>query len=131
MSASFEMAGKIKEIFETQTFGSGFQKREFVVMEDDDGNNRYPNPVKMSFTKEHCAKLDSYAVGDDVKVSFSVQGREWNDPKTNQIRYFVDIHAFRIEKLNADGSSVEMEAPAPTDSMEPIDSISDSDDLPF
>jgi len=46
---SYELTGKIKLIQETQTFNSGFSKREMVVTVED-GN--YPQDISLEFLKE-------------------------------------------------------------------------------
>ena len=135
MSASYELQGTVKEIFDTMTFQSGFTKREFVV-ETDSENAAYPNPIKMSVTKDRCAMLDNYKVGDRVRASFALDGRSWMDPRSNQLKYFVDVHAFKIEKLDADGSAVEYEGAAPAGNTEPPAPAAEAaaiadDDLPF
>ena len=39
---AYELTGKIKLLQETQTFGSGFQKREIVLTVDD---GKYPQEI--------------------------------------------------------------------------------------
>ncbi len=99
-SFSYEMSGKVEKIMEVQAFNSGFTKREFVLLVDD----RFPQHVKFQFVKEKCALLDNVKPGDEVKVTFSVNGREWQD------KYFVDLQAFRLEKIS-EGREVEVTAP--------------------
>lgn len=98
-SNTYEMTGAVKTIFETMTFASGFTKREFLLAMDDD----YPQDVKFQCVKERAAQLDVLTPGDRVKVAFRVRCREW------QGKYFTDLEAFKIDKLEGDGSSVEYE----------------------
>jgi len=88
-----EITGTILEIFPEQTFVSGFSKREFVVTTRD----RYPQPIKLEFTKERCAQLDGYQPGDPVRVFYNLRGNEYNG------RYFVNLQAWRIEPEGAAG----------------------------
>lgn len=83
---SYEIEGNILEIYPEQQFASGFSKREFVVTTRD----KYPQPIKLEFTKERCAQLDDYQPGDPVKVSFNLRGNEYNN------RYFVNLQAWKI-----------------------------------
>ena len=121
---AYEISGKIKVIMETQTFPSGFSKREFVVTTDD----RYPQDVKIDCLKEKASLLDPLNVGDQVKVSFNISGREYND------RYFVNLEAWKIESAGAGGGA---EPPPPDDSdgftSEDTTDYSDNtgDDIPF
>lgn len=90
----YEMNGTIKLINEMMSFPSGFTKRQFVVTSEED---RYPQDLAMSFTKERCALLDNFKPGERVKVTFGLRGREWNG------KYFVDIDALKLESLDAAG----------------------------
>ena len=84
-----EVKGKIKVIFETQTFDSGFTKREFVVTIPDD---KYPQDLKIEVIKDKCLVLDKYNVGDDVTVSINLKGNEFNG------KYYVSLVGWKIDK---------------------------------
>ena len=94
----YEFTGKVKGVGELQTFASGFTKRDLVVEEERDG--RWPNVVAFAFKKDNAAKLDGIVPGMRVKVGFAVDGREWTDPKTGKVRYFSDLTALRLERLD-------------------------------
>lgn len=94
----YEFTGEVKAVGELQTFASGFSKRDLVVEEERDG--RWPNVVAFSFKKENTAKLEGLALGLRVKIGFAVDGREWTDPKTGKVRYFSDLTALRLERLD-------------------------------
>jgi hypothetical protein len=84
---SYEIKGTLLEIYPEQQFASGFSKREFVVTTRD----KYPQPIKLEFTKERCGQLDDFRPGDPVMVSFNLRGNEYNN------RYFVNLQAWKIE----------------------------------
>lgn len=102
---SYEIEGKLHLIKATEDI-KGFQKREFVI----ETESNYPQLVKFEFTKDKCILLDSFKVGQTVKVGFNINGREWNG------KFFVNLQAWRIQIL-ADA--------APTVAVE------DKGDLPF
>lgn len=81
-----KVTGKLKVIFETQTFDSGFQKREFVVTT----NEQYPQDIKLELVKDKCAILDSYQVGQEVEVDYNLRGNEYNG------KYYVSLQAWKI-----------------------------------
>ena len=110
-----EIVGKIKVINETQTFDSGFQKREIVVTTEE----TYPQDIKLEFTKDKCSILDQYKVGQDVKVSFNLRGNEYND------KYYVNLQAWRIEEGTGIGQPFQAE-PAAVTMPEEVEG-----DLPF
>ncbi|WAC20656.1 DUF3127 domain-containing protein [Luteolibacter sp. SL250] len=84
----YETAGKIKVIYDTQSFASGFSKREFVVTTAAD---KYPQDLKFEVVKEKCQLLDGYKVGQDVTVNFDIRGNEYNG------KYYVNLSAWKIQ----------------------------------
>lgn len=107
-----EMTGTVTEIFEEQTFGSGFNKREFVLSDDAD---KYPQLIKFECVKEKVELVNKLNKGDKVKVTFDIRGREW------QGKYFVNLAAWKIDPAGAVGNSNE---PPPFD---PADEILDEE----
>ena len=123
----YEFTGKVKGVGELQTFASGFSKRDLVVEEERDG--RWPNVVAFAFKKDNAAKLDGIVPGMRVKVGFAVDGREWTDPKTGKVRYFSDLTALRLERLDETVSVPE--APEPDEvTVDGVD-LGDDGKLPF
>jgi hypothetical protein len=122
-----EVIGKIKIIGDVQTFGAnGFQKRELVVTTDD----QYPQMIMIEFVQDKCDLLNNYSVGQDVKVSINLRGREWINPQ-GEAKYFNSIQGWRIENLSQAASSASNLPPV--DQFQPASNVSDEepDDLPF
>ena len=120
-----EVIGKIKLINETQTFGaSGFRKREVVVTTDE----QYPQMIMIEFVQDKCDLLNSYAVGQDVKVSINLRGREWINPE-GVAKYFNSVQGWRIEAIQA---AAPQDLP-PVDQFQPAAGTTNAepDDLPF
>nr|WP_321244966.1 DUF3127 domain-containing protein [uncultured Psychroserpens sp.] len=123
-----EVQGKIKMIGETQTFGSnGFRKRELVVTTEE----QYPQHILVEFVQDKTDLLNSYQVGQPVKVNINLRGREWVNPQ-GETKYFNSVQGWRIEAAQAvEGNN----APpvAPTEAFEPATNLKeeDHDDLPF
>ncbi|MGB3590440.1 MAG: DUF3127 domain-containing protein [Nonlabens sp.] len=123
-----EVEGKIKLIGETKTFGNnGFQKRELVVTTEE----QYPQHLMIEFVQDKTGLLDSYNVGDAVKVGINLRGREWQSPQ-GETKYFNSISGWRIEKQGGNQGTGAPEVP-PFDEYEPISNTKeeDHDDLPF
>ena len=121
-----EITGRIKVVGETKEFGAnGFQKRELVVTTSE----QYPQHILIEFTQDKCGLLDSCQLGQDVKVSINIRGREWVNPE-GEAKYFNSINGWRIEAVapavaqTQQAPPVEQSTPAPTNTNEP-------DDLPF
>ncbi len=125
-----EVQGKVKMIGETQTFGNnGFRKRELVITTEE----QYPQHLMIEFVQDKSDLLNSYAVGQDVKVSINLRGREWTNPQ-GEVKYFNSIQGWRIENLQpaqAEGAGIPPVPPA--EAFAPADSLNEEehDDLPF
>ena len=91
-----EVTGTIKLINETQVFGStsNFKKRELVVTTDE----QYPQMIMIEFVQDKCDLLDNYGIGQEVKVSINLRGREWINPE-GVAKYFNSIQGWRIEAI--------------------------------
>lgn len=87
-----ELQGTIKSIGEIQTFGSGFQKREFVLLTTE----QYPQPVSIEIIGDKIDILDPYKVGDNVMVGINIRGREWVSPQ-GETKYFNSIVAWKLQ----------------------------------
>jgi hypothetical protein len=123
-----DITGKIKLINETKEYGSnGFRKRELVVTTEE----QYPQDLLVEFIQDKCDILNSYNVGDSVKVDINLRGREWQSPQ-GEIKYFNSIQGWRIEKLSLE-SNPNIPPVPPAEAFEPADEVNDNepDDLPF
>jgi single-strand DNA-binding protein len=88
---SYEVSGKLKVKMETQTFSSGFAKREFVVTTAE----QYPQDIKLELVKDKCSLMDKFKVGQEVTVSFNLRGNFY-EPKN---AYYNSLQAWKIEAL--------------------------------
>lgn len=124
-----ELQGTVKKISEIQTFASGFQKREMVILTQE----QYPQPINIEFVQDKINLLDSISEGENVKVGINIRGREWVSPQ-GETKYFNSITGWRVEKL-ADNASEPTQAraaaPPAQNSNENVFDTDDDDDLPF
>ena len=123
-----ELQGKIKMIGNTQAITDSLKKREIVITT----NEQYPQHIMTEFVQDKVDLLNNYEVGQDVKISINIRGREWKNPQ-GEIKYFNSIQGWRIEKLNNDPSFSEAPPVAPLKSFETISDVDEKehDDLPF
>ncbi len=139
-----EVSGRIKMIDDTKAFGAnGFRKREMVVTTDE----QYPQHIMIEFTQDKCDLLNNYTVGEPVKVSINLRGREWVNPQ-GETKYFNSIQGWRIEKAGAEApqgygqapqgynqapQGYQQAPPANNDRFEPATGFKEEehDDLPF
>ena len=123
-----EISGRIKRIFETKEISASFRKRELVVTTEE----QYPQDLLVEFIQDKCDILNSYKVGESVKVDINLRGREWESPQ-GEIKYFNSIQGWRIEKLSSQEADSNIPPVPPAEAFEPADDVNDNepDDLPF
>ncbi len=124
-----EVQGRIKMVGETQTFGAnGFRKREVVLTTEE----QYPQHIMIEFVQDKTDLLNAFQVGQQVKVSINLRGREWVNPQ-GETKYFNSIQGWRIEAAQDNASNPEMPPVAPAEAFEPAKDLNeeDHDDLPF
>ena len=92
---SFDVQGRLHEIFDETQVSDKFRKREFVL-EIPDGS--YTQYIKFQLTQDKCNVLDQYKVGDEVKVAFNLSGKPFT--KNGTTMYFTNLSAWRIESAN-------------------------------
>ena len=125
-----ELQGTVKKVGETQTFASGFQKREMILLT----NDQYPQNISIEFLSDKIDLLNNVSEGEGVKVGININGRLWTNPQGEE-KCFNSIIGWRIEKVS--GENTNTEAPKPNTFEKPAPITNDNpfgdeqDDLPF
>ena len=125
-----ELQGTVKKIGETQTFASGFQKRELVLLSEE----QYPQVIQIDFLSDKIDLLNNVSEGESVKIGINIRGREWTNPQ-GEVKYFNSITGWRIEKVSSENTNTQapqpntFEKPAPITNDNPFGD--EQDDLPF
>ncbi len=122
-----QVAGKIHLIEETKSFGQkGFRKR-LVVLEQDKG--KFVNYVPIEFTNDNCEKADDLGVGQEVVVSYRLNGRKWQRDPNSEVKFFVNLEALSV---SAKGSALVIPKPTSETFDEANDELTYSEeDIPF
>jgi hypothetical protein len=138
---SFEISGRITEIYPTQQVTDKFKKREFIleVKETNNTGFEFIEYIKFQAVQDKTGLLDGLNINDQVKVSFNLRGRKWE--KDGQTSYFTNLDAWKIENestsINPDTPVMQKSDPQVPDSNDapfPQDPPADDsgfDDLPF
>ncbi|WP_226063659.1 DUF3127 domain-containing protein [Kaistella polysaccharea] len=122
-----ELQGTVKKITEVQTFASGFQKREMVLMTEE----QYPQPINIEFLQEKGDLLNQIKEGDKVKVAINIRGREWTSPQ-GDVKYFNSIVGWRLENVASDSNEPTQATPSQTQPAQGGNVFEEEDDdLPF
>jgi hypothetical protein len=124
---AYDLTGKIKLIQDAQTFGSGFTKREMVVVVED---GKYPQEINLEFIQDKVSLLDTVSIGQEVTVTFDIRGREYNG------RYFNNLQGWKI--VAGEGAAAPATAAPAADGKPPVadkdvpaDFDEYEDDIPF
>lgn len=123
-----ELTGTIKKIGDTQTFASGFLKREIVLLTDE----QYPQPINIEFLSDKRDIVDYHKEGAKVKIHINIRGREWTSPQ-GEVKYFNSILGWRIESLAGEPTNTErLKENEPTKANDKnVFAEDEDDDLPF
>ncbi|HVA99185.1 MAG TPA: DUF3127 domain-containing protein [Bacteroidia bacterium] len=119
----FNITGILKVKGKEQQISEKFKKREFVIT---DNSSQYPQHISFQLTQDKCSLMDTYNVGDELKVFFNLRGREWT-AKDGELKYFNSLEAWKLEgnsKTAANASSNETANPVVSEQQA-------EDDLPF
>ena len=124
-----EVTGKIKMIDTTKEVGSaGFKKRDVVVTTDE----QYPQQILVQFVQDKCDLLNTFQVGEAVKIDINLRGREWINPQGEAV-YFNTIQGWRIGKVQAETASNQAPPMPASEAFQPASNLNEEepDDLPF
>jgi hypothetical protein len=124
-----EVLGRVRLINPVQQVSASFKKRELVVTTEE----QYPQHILIEFAQDKTDLLNNYNVGEQVKVSINLRGREWVNPQ-GETKFFNSIQGWRIEKVQAEAPSTPQMPPMPvSEAFEPATNFKEEehDDLPF
>ncbi len=126
---SYELSGKLIEIFPIEQPTASFRKREFVVELSEERNGRvFSDPVKFQLTQDRVELIDAVPLQDMVKVSFDIKGNRWE--RDGRVSYFTNLVAWKVEKVGSaqTSGSGDFDPGMPSLDQAPPDGY---DDLPF
>lgn len=88
---SLELKGTIKKIGEIQTFASGFQKREFVLLTEE----TYVQEIPFELLQDKVDIIEPFKEGDQALVGFNCVSRKWTSPQ-GEDKLFLSLKAWKI-----------------------------------
>lgn len=143
------ITGRVHRITPEQTVtgksGKTFTKRTLVLdaarYDTHTGEKKYDNYPSIEFTGDSMKTLDAFKEGDAVVVSFDINGREFKDEQTGEVKYFNSIRGYKVERYGDARSESRPQAPsepsgstlrtAPTHGEDAPRAQEEPDDLPF
>lgn len=118
------ITGRIHKITPTKTItsqatGNTFYKREVILdasrFDPYTGQKKFDNWPMLEFGgEEACRQLDDYNEGELVTISFDLNGREYTDKQTGEVRYFTSVRGYKIERTGQQQPPQQPTAQAPT-----------------
>ena len=138
------ITGRVHRITPEQTItgksGKAFTKRTLVLdaarYDTHTGEKKYDNYPSIEFSGEAMKTLDAFKEGDAVVVSFDINGREFKDEQTGEVKYFNSIRGYKVERYG-DVEAKAQQAPTPNTSNQqqtaaPVqEQRNDENQLPF
>ena len=124
-----KVQGKVHLIEDTKTYGQkGFRKR-LVVLEQSKG--RFDNYIPVEFLQDNCDSVDEMSVGNDVEITYRLNGRKWQRDSNSEVKFFLNLEAVDFQVLGSDSSGA-----APANIHSANDAFSEAaedgdDDIPF
>ena len=93
--ADATVRGVVHLIEQTKTFGQkGFRKR-LVVLEQDNG--RFTNYIPVDFIQDSCDTVDELGVGDEVEVTYRLDGCRWQRDEQSEVKFFSTARIHRLQ----------------------------------
>lgn len=97
MTDKIEVTGEVVRVLATKSTGANDFKTRSVHVKTDE---QYPQVLDIQFTQGNITLLDNLPVGQKVKITINLKGREWTNEK-NETVVFNTLQGWRIEKLNS------------------------------
>ncbi len=89
-----ELKCKVLRVGQTEVVSDKFKKRELIVEYAE--NPTYPQTLKFEASQDKCDKLDALEAGDEINLSFNLNGREWTD-KAGKVQVFNTLAIWKFE----------------------------------
>ncbi len=102
-----ELIGKLEEVRDAIQRTATFTVREFVLEVENPRNAQWNDHILFQVSNNNVGLLDTFSVGQMIKVTFDIRGRRWTGQDGTQ-RVFNTLSAWRIE------SAENAQAAAPT-----------------
>lgn len=94
-----QLEGSLKFIGQSEQVSQSFTKRDVVIMTEE--SSQYPQPILVQFTQDKCDLLNGLQIGEKVKISVNLRGKEYQDKQTGQLKYFNTIQGWKIDRPQA------------------------------
>jgi len=120
-------SGILKRIGKEKQVTATFKNRTFDI---ETVGEKYPQVIRFELSQDNCDIIDSYAVGQEIDISFNLRGKEWQKTPQDDLVVFNTISAWKVQPI---GNSTPNTAETKTNTQEFGASLPEEqpDDLPF
>ena len=87
-----QLEGKVKVVMPEEQVSASYKKRDLVITTEE----QYPQHVLIEFPQLKADLLNDLKVGQLVKVSINIRGKEWVNPQ-GETKYFNSIQGWKID----------------------------------
>ncbi len=110
-----KVSGVVHLIEETKTYGNkGFRKR-LIVLEQDKGS--FVNYIPIEFIRDSCDAVDEMNLGDEVEVTYRLNGRRWQRDEASEAKYFLSAEAMSFKIVQSGGDTMSEKVTEPNDAF--------------
>jgi hypothetical protein len=88
-----EVVGKVCHKSEVELLGQNQIKKQIIAVETD---GQYPQKIPVEFLKDKVDLLNNVEVGQSVKVSVNIKGKEYTD-RNGVVRFGLSFQGWKIE----------------------------------
>ncbi|MEZ6088379.1 MAG: DUF3127 domain-containing protein [Pirellulaceae bacterium] len=122
-----KVKGVVHLVEETKSYGAkGFRKR-MVVLTQDFGS--FTNYVPLEFTRDNCDLANDLNVGDEIEVTYRLNGRKWQRDADSEVKYFLSAEAMGFKQVSAGGANKSSDVDSANDAFSEVSY--DEGDVPF
>lgn len=89
----FEIKGILKEVSDIKKVSDKFQTREFILLIEDDCNEKFDNYIKFQLINKDCEQLDRLNKKCLIVVKFKLQGRNYKG------KYYTNLIASKVAQI--------------------------------
>ena len=103
-----------------------------VVLEQDNG--RFTNYVPVEFTQDRCESVDDLSVGDEIEITYRLNGRKWQKDPSSEVKFFLNAEAISFRSVGSAGASdtADVGSVSKQDANDALNEAAyDEDDVPF
>ena len=128
MGQTYKLRGRVAAISAPKSFASGFTMQELLL--DDESSPQWPQRIPVGFGGDRIAQLATLGLGQEVEVTFSIRGSEYNGRRYVNLRGWnvSTISAAPVQTVAPIGDPAPAAAPA---AAAPSSSPQGLEDLPF